>query len=222
MKVFILLLCRAARGGLQSGLTAVVFALVVASLFALALGAEPVALRAAAPAILWLSVLLACLLSLEPLWHREADSGHFDLLLLSGVSPYVLAAAGIAAHWLAAGLPLVLASLPLGLMLQLPAAMLPLLGLSVALGALYLSLAGAAGAWLAYGARQPGMLMAVLVLPLMLPMLLLGLMAAEYAPTSLERMWLNPYLLWQAALVLAALPVLPLVAGYLLRQQLLR
>lgn len=222
MKNFSLLCVRSFRGGVQAGATAAVFALVVASLFALALGAQAELLRAAAPAILWLTVLLAALLSLEPVWHRDAASGHFDLLLLSGVSPYLAAGAVMAAHWLSAGLPLVLAALPLGLMLQLPPEILPLLCFSLLLGTVYLVLVGGVGAWLTFGARQPAVLMVVIVLPLMLPMLLLGLMAVETRLAGVEDLAANPYLLWQAALALVALPVFPLVAGLLLRQQFFR
>lgn len=223
-RFFLLVAASFSRGGgaLSVAATAVFFAGLVVSLFALALGVQPQVLQLAAPAILWLVTLLAALLSLEPMWHRDAASGRFDLLLLSGVQPAVLAGAVLLAHWLAAGLPLVLAAAPLALMLQLPAAALPGLLAALALGTIYLSLIGGAGALLTYGARQPGVLLVLLVLPLMVPMLLLGLLACEGAITGLEAGGVNPYLLWQAALVLVALPGLSWLAAVLLRQQFFR
>lgn len=225
MKTFALLVASSfSRGGagLSVMATAVFFASLVVSLFALALGVQPQVQQLAAPAILWLVTLLAALLSLEPLWHRDAASGRFDLLLLSGLPPAVLAGAVLLAHWLSAGLPLVLAALPLALMLQLPVAAIPVIMAALVLGTIYLSLIGGAGALLTYGARQPGVLLVLLVLPLMVPMLLLGLLATEAAITGLEAGGINPYLLWQAALVLVALPCLSWLAAVLLRQQFFR
>lgn len=206
----------ARRGGFAAG-GAVVTALVMASLFAVALAPTPAVLTAAAVPVIWITLLLASLLSLESLWHRPLAQGRFDLLLMTGVSPLLAAAAAVLAHWLTAGLPLVVISILLVPMLSLPLDMLCLLLSSLALGTVYLSLLGGVGALLTYGARGAGLLLAVIILPLMLPMLLLGLLAA--ARWALVPFGTNPYLLLQAALVVLTAPLFVAAAGWLLRAQ---
>jgi heme exporter protein B len=196
------------RAGLASALTALFFLLMTISLFAIALSPRPDILRAAAPVILWSGVLLAGLLALESIWHRGEASGLFDLLLLSGVRPATLVTAKMAAHWLLCGLPVVLFS----------PVLLGVMGADISLnasaalffGTLYLSLLGSTGAILTFGARQPALLLLVIVLPLLIPMFLLGLMA------SLAESAANPYLLLQAALAVLGLGILPWLGAKLL------
>jgi heme exporter protein B len=215
MKVFSLILAESLGRARGVAATAVAFAVMAASLPAIALAPQPQVLASAAVPLLWLVTLLAALLSLEALWHRPAHDGRLDILLLSGVPPLTLAVAVTAAHWLSSGLPLALAALVLGPMLQVTAGSLCVLAAALALGTVYLSLVGAVGALLSLGARQPGILMAVIVLPLMLPMLLLGQMAvirADLVPSGP-----NPYLLLQLALAIVAAPALSALAAHVLR-----
>lgn len=220
MKKFTLIVMDQLRGGGGIAFVSVFFATLCAALFAIALAPQPQMLAAAAMPVIWLVVLLAALLPLEALWHRPLLTGRFDLLLLSGVPPLLLAAAVMLVHFLVTGLPLTVAAIILTPMLQAGLGVLPVLLPSLVLGTLYLSLMGGVGAILTIGARQPGMLMALLILPLMLPMLLLGMMAAEQA--MLVGAGINPYLLWQAVLVLLTAPLLILLGGVLLRHHFFR
>ena len=198
----------------SEGMVTLFFFVVTASLFPFALGGQVSVLQHAAPGIIWVSAMLAALLSIETLYHRDAEDGTFDLFLMSPASPLGIALAKMTAHWLTSGLPLVLASLVVSQMLFIPAAALGVLIPSLALGTIYMSMLGGMGAALTFGARRPGLLLALLVLPLYIPMLILGVMAMEAALAGLPA---TPYLLLQAALVIAALPVSAGAAALFLR-----
>jgi heme exporter protein B len=198
----------AARG--SEAAVALVFFAVVASLFPFALAQEPGLLRKSAAGIVWVAALLASLLSLDQLYLRDAEDGTLDLLLMSGVTPFRLAAAKMASHWLLAGAPLAGASFIVSIMLDVPPAVTAPIALSLALGTLYLSLLGGAGAALVLGSRRSGLLLAVLVLPLFVPMLILGVMAGSAALADAPY---QAYVLLQLALVVVALPVAPALAG---------
>ncbi len=205
-----------AHGGLFStGGMAAFFAVLVASLFAIALAPLPQAMTAAGPAVIWLCAVLSATLSLEAVWHRPLADGRMDVLLLSGVAPLPVVAATVAAHWLLTGLPLLAAMAALFVAFNLPLVMLAVMMLSLVCATLYLSLTGAVAALVTHGARQPGILMVVLILPLQLPMLLLGLMAGERA--LLDPSAFNPYVYLQAAVLVFALPLVLGGAAWLLR-----
>lgn len=208
------------RGGLSTGGMAVFFALLIASLFGIALAPQPQTMVMAGPAVIWLCALLSATLSLEAVWHRPLSDGRFDLMVIAGVCPVTLVGATTVAHWLMTGVPLVIAACVLLFIFALPAALLPVLIVSLLVATLYLSLTGAVAALLTHGARQPGILMVVLILPLQLPMLLLALMAVERA--MLDPAVLNPYVCLQAAMLLFAFPLLVGGAAWLLRFQLSR
>lgn len=197
-----------ARG--SEAAVALVFFAVIASLFPFALAQEPGLLRKSAAGIVWVAALLASLLSLDQLYLRDAEDGTLDLLLMSGVTPFRLAAAKMTSHWLLAGAPLAAASFIVSIMLDVPPAVTGPIALSLALGTLYLSLLGGAGAALVLGSRRSGLLLAILVLPLFVPMLILGVMAGAAALADAPY---QAYLLLQLALVVAALPVAPALAG---------
>lgn len=201
-----------ARG--SEGFAALFFFIVTACLFPFAFGAGAETLQKAAPGILWISGLLSALLSLEAVYHRDFDDGTFDLLMLSPATPFTVALAKILSHWIVTGLPLVAASVPLSFMLSLPSSALPVLLLSLLTGTFYMSLLGGMGAALTLGSRRPGLLLAVLVLPLYIPMLILGLMAAEAALAGLPA---QAYLLLQLSLTLAALPLALFVSSFCLK-----
>jgi heme exporter protein B len=203
-----------ARG--SEGLAALFFFFAVAMLFPFALGAEPETLRKAAPGILWIAALLAALLSLEAVWHRDFEDGTFDLLYVSGAEPVRLCLAKTLAHWLLTGPGLIAAALLMSRMLYMPAETLCTLLSSLFFGTLYMSLLGGLGAALTFGARRPGLLLALLVLPLFVPMLILGVMAGAAALAGEPA---RPYLLLQLALVIAALPLAPLGAARLIEMQ---
>ncbi|NSL53563.1 heme exporter protein CcmB [Uliginosibacterium aquaticum] len=182
MKVFLavlrrdLLLAWRARADL---LVALSFFLIVASLFPFGVGADPNQLRAIGPGVVWVAALLAVLLALPRLFDKDFDSGVLEQLLLSPEPAVLWVAAKIAAHWLATGLPLVILSPLLGTMYRLEGVELGVLAGGLLLGTPILSLVGAIGAALTLGLRGAGSLLALLVLPLFVPVLVFGAGAVD-------------------------------------------
>ena len=162
------------------------FALLVVVLFALALGAEPAALARAAPAVVWLAVLLAGLLALDTLFRGDAEDGSLDQWLLAPVPLAWLVFVRTAMHWATTALPLLLATPLLAEMMRLPARELPVLMLSLALGTPVLSLLGAVVAALTVGMRRAGILVALLALPLYVPVLVFGAGSVAAAAQGLD------------------------------------
>lgn len=190
------------------------FFVIVASLFPFALAQDPAALQKSAAAIIWVCGLLAGLLSLDAVFARDAEDGTLDLLMMSPAPPWQAAFGKMISHWLLSGLPLVMAAFPVSVMLGVPLEKAGLLCASLALGTIYMSWLGIAGAALTLGSRRSGLLLAVLVLPLLIPMLILGVMAAE---ASLADAPVSAYLLLQTALVVAILPSAPAAASAFLK-----
>ncbi|MEJ0019327.1 MAG: heme exporter protein CcmB [Acetobacteraceae bacterium] len=217
MTAFLAILGRDLRLSLRHGadsLAALLFFLLAASLFPLAVGPAPETLGRIAPGIIWVCALLAALLPLDRLFGADLEDGSLDQLLLCGLPPSAVALAKAAAHWLVTGLPLLLAAAPLAVMLRLPDAALPALLMGLLPGTVLLSLLGTAGAAIVLGARRGGVLLPLLVLPLALPVLIFGVSAADAAAGGLSP---RPHLLLLAALLVAALPLCPLAAGAALR-----
>jgi heme exporter protein B len=173
-----LLLAARRRGDVA---TILLFFVVVTSLFPLGVGAEPNRLREIAPGVIWVAALLSSLLSLKRLFESDRDDGTLEQMLLGAAPLGVLVAAKTAAHWLIAGLPLVAISPLIALQYGLAPALYGTLALSLALGTPVLSLIGAIGAALTLGLRGGGVLLALLVLPLYVPVLILGAGAVEMA-----------------------------------------
>jgi heme exporter protein B len=159
--------------------TALLFFVIVASLFPLGIGAEPNLLREIAPGVIWVAALLSSLLSLRRLFESDHADGTLEQMLLGAAPLGVVVLAKAAAHWLASGLPLVAIAPVIALQYDLPAVLYPVLALSLALGTPVLSLIGAIGAALTLGLRGGGVLLALLVLPLYVPVLILGAGAVE-------------------------------------------
>ncbi len=197
----------AARG--SDAVATLFFFIVTVSLFPFAMNGGTL-LQQAAPGILWVGAVLAGLLALENTHLRDYEDGTLDLLLMSEVPAWQLGFAKMLSHWLLSGFVLMLASVPAAIMLGLPPEKTGLIALSLGLGTLYMSLLGGVGAALTMGSRRSGLLLAVLVLPLFIPMLILGVMATEAALADLPA---QAYVLLQLALVIAALPVAPAVAA---------
>jgi heme exporter protein B len=195
-------------------LAALLFFLLTASLFPLAIGPEPETLGRIAPGIVWVCALLAALLPLDRLLGADFEDGSLDQLLLSGLPPSAIAGAKAAAHWLVTGLPLLLAAGPLAVMLRMPDAAIPALLAGLLPGTLVLSLLGTMGAAIVLGARRGGVLLPLLVLPLATPVLIFGVAAADAASAALSP---RPHLLLLFALLAVALPLCPLAAGAALR-----
>jgi heme exporter protein B len=215
--VFAALLGRELRLSLRHGadtLAAVLFFAVAATLFPLAIGPAPETLARLAPGIVWVCALLAALLPLDRLFGGDFEDGALDHLLLCGLTAAAVAAAKALAHWLVTGLPLLLVAAPLAMMLRLPANALPVLLVGLLPGTMLLSLLGTVGAAMVIGARRGGVLLPLLVLPLTMPVLIFGVTAADAVTGGTSS---APHLLLLSALLAAALPLCPLVAGAALR-----
>ncbi|SDF11852.1 heme exporter protein B [Massilia sp. PDC64] len=154
--------------------TTLFFFVIVISLFPLGVGPEPALLRTMAPGILWVAALLASMLSLARLFAPDHADGTLEQMLLSPEPLVVLVAAKILAHWLVAGLPLVLLAPLLALQFDLAPPAIGVLALSLLIGTPVLSLFGAIGGALTLGLRGGGVLVALLVLPLYVPVLIFG------------------------------------------------
>ena len=217
MTVFFALLGRELRLSFRHGsdtLAALLFFMIAAALFPLAIGPAPETLGRIAPGIIWVCALLAALLPLDRLFGADLEDGSLDLLLLSGLPASAVAAAKAASHWLVTGVPLLLAAGPLAVMLRMPEEAIPALLAGLLPGTVVLSLFGTAGAALVLGARRGGVLLPLLVLPLTAPVLIFGVAAADAASGGLSP---RPHLLLLLALCAAALPLCPLAAGAGLR-----
>ena len=190
------------------------FALLVVVLFALALGAEREVLARHAAAVLWVAVLLAGLLSLDTLFRGDAEDGSLEQWLLAPVPLAWLVAVRTLTHWTATILPLVVAVPLLGELLHLPRAQLGVLLASLLLGTPLLSLLGAVVAALTVGMRRSGILVALLALPLYVPVLVFGAGSVAAAAQGLD--FAGALLMLGAGLALA-LVLAPLAAAAAIR-----
>jgi heme exporter protein B len=203
----------AARRRADSALVLAFFAVTV-SLFPLGVGPGPQTLSRLAAGVIWVAALLSVLLSLERLFAADWEDGSLDLFVLAPAPLEAVVLAKCAAHWLATGLPLALAAPVLAVTMNLEPAALPVLVGALLLGTPTLTLVGAIGAALTLGARRGGVLVALLVLPLYVPVLIFGVGAVEAAAVGLGA---RPYLLILGALLAAALPLAPLATAAALR-----
>lgn len=190
------------------------FALLVITLFPLALGPEPETLAKIAPGVIWIAVLLAGLMSLDTLFRGDLDDGSLEQFLLAPQPLSVLVLAKVVVHWCSTALPLLLAAPLLAQLIFVPDELLPTLFVSLLLGSPLLSLLGAVVVALTVGLRRSGMLLALLALPLYLPVLIFGAGSVIAAAAGLP--YAGAWLLLGAALVLA-LVLAPLAAAAALR-----
>lgn len=190
------------------------FAVLVIVLFALALGGEPRVLARVASAVLWLAVLLAGLLALDGLFRSDAEDGSLEQWMLAPVPLPWLVLVRTAMHWLTTAVPLLVAAPLLAELLQLPHAQLPALMASLALGTPILSLIGAVIAALTVGMKRSGILVALLALPLYVPVLVFGAGSVAAAAQGLD---VQGALLLLAAGLVAGLLLAPLAAAAALR-----
>jgi heme exporter protein B len=165
--------------------TALLFFVVVTSLFPLGIGAEPNKLRAIGPGVIWVAALLSSMLSLGRLFAADHADGTLEQMVLGAAPLGVTAAAKALAHWLVSGLPLVAIAPLLALQYDLDPGLYGVLALSLLLGTPVLSLVGGIGAALTLGVRGGGVLLALLVLPLYVPVLVMGAGAVEKASAGL-------------------------------------
>jgi heme exporter protein B len=162
-------------------LVGVLFFLLVVAIIPFAIGPDLALLARIGPAILWLGALLASLLGLDRLIASDHEDGSLDLIL-AAQTPLELTMAGKAlAHWLTTGLPLVVATPLLGLLLNLDPVATGAVALTLAAGTPALTFIGLVGAALTVALRRGGLLLAVLILPLTIPVLIFGVAASNAA-----------------------------------------
>ena len=165
--------------------TTLVFFVIVVSLFPLGIGPELETLRLIAPGVVWVGALLASMLALDQIFSADHRDGTLEQLLLTPQPVALLVVAKVLAHWLVTGLPLVLIAPLLGLQYALSPDALLTLVVTLLLGTPTLSLIGAIGAALTVGLRSGGVLLALLVLPLYIPVLIFGAGAVEATVSGL-------------------------------------
>jgi heme exporter protein B len=204
------------RQGMDS-LMAVVFFVLACVLFPLGVGPEPQTLSRIASGIICVAALLAAMLSLERLFQSDFDDGSLEQMALSPQPLAVVVLAKVAAHWLTTGLPLIIASPLLAILLHLEPRAFPALVGALAIATPSLSLIGAVGAALVLGARRGGMLLALLILPLYIPILIFAVAAIDAAALGFP---VRPHLLLLAGLLSATLVLAPWTAAAALRQAL--
>jgi len=195
-------------------LNPVLFFVVVVSLFPLGVGPSPATLALIAPGVLWVSALLAVMLSLDALYSSDFADGTLEQYVLSGQSLSLIVLAKVLVHWMLSGIPLLLLSPLLAMLLHLPGSAVGVLMLSLLIGSLTLSLIGSIGAALTLGLNQAGVLLSLLVLPLTVPVLIFGSAAVSAAASDLSatgQLWLL------AALLALAASLAPLTAATALR-----
>ncbi len=194
---------------------AVCFFIIAATLFPLGIGPEANILARIAPGVVWVTALLAAMLSLDRLFQHDYEDGSLELMVLSPAPLEIVVLAKTAAHWLVAGLPVIVAAPVLAVILQMPVTgLIPLIA-AMTLGTPAVSLIGAIGAALTLGARRGGILVSLLVLPLYVPILIFGVAAVDAALTGQS---VRPHLLLLGAILAAALPLAPFTAAAALRQ----
>ena len=201
-----------------SDLVAPVAFFILATIFVpLAVGPEPNLLAKLAPGIIWVTALLATLLALDRLFQRDFDDGSLDLLALSPLSLEWAVLAKVAAHWMTTGLPVLLVAPLLGVMMGLDGGSYATLEISLLIGTPILSLIGAMGAAVSLGARRGGALLAVLVLPLYVPILIFATSAVGAVAEGLSA---RPHLLLLGSMLVLGLVLVPFAAAAALRSAL--
>jgi heme exporter protein B len=170
----------AARIG-GSGVLGLIFFLMIVSLVPFALGPDLNLLARIGPAILWLAAVLATLIGLDRLLQADEEDGSLDLLRLSPLPLELVVVAKVIAHWLTTGLPLALAAPLFGLLVALTPSGMAAMVATLLVGTPALTFIGAVGAALTSTIRRGGLIVAILVLPLMIPSLIFGVSAANAA-----------------------------------------
>lgn len=178
------------------------FFVIVVSLFPLGIGPGPQTLAIIAPGIVWVSALLSMMLSLDSLFAQDFRDGTLEQYVVSGQPLSVIVVAKVVAHWTTGGLPLVLLSPLIGVVMQLPEGAYGVMLTSLLTGTLALSFIGAIGAALIVSVNQNGVLLSLLVLPLAVPVLIFGSGAVASAGMGLDTSMQTSVLL--AVLALAA------------------
>jgi heme exporter protein B len=192
----------------------VLYAVIVTSLFPFALGPEPTLLARIAGGVVFVTVLLAILLSLDNLFRGDIEDGSMELLMLAPQPLALLVGMKILAHWIVSSLPLIVVAPFLASMLNLPNEAIPALVLALLLSTPLLCLLGAVLVALTAGSRRSGMLLALMLLPLCVPVVIFAAGAVAAAQEGLP--WIAP-IAWLGAGLAMAIVLAPLACAAALR-----
>ena len=195
-------------------LGAVFFFALVASLFPLAIGSELQLLKQIAPGIIWVSALLASMLSMNRLYTNDFNDGTLEQLTLSACPLEFIVLAKILAHWTTTGFVLLILSPILAIQFDLSPLAIRTLMLTLLIGTPVLSFLGSIGAALSLGLQSAGALISLMILPLLIPVLILGTLAVDAASTNMP---FSVYLYLLLALSILASFFGPLASAFALR-----
>lgn len=193
-------------------LNPLIFIFIAITLFTFGVGPDPSVLAAHAVGIIWVVALLAVMLSLDMLFRSDFDDGSLEQLMLSPDPLYLAVVAKVVAHWLLTGLPMVISAPLLSLMLGLPSHAIPTLALGLLLGSGILSFLGAIAASLTVSLRHGGLLIALLILPLYVPVIIFG---SQFVEAGINGWDILPTLSMLLGILLASIVLSPLavIAG---------
>ncbi len=195
--------------------TVLLFYIIVIALFPLGISPDPQVLSQLAGCIVWIGALLSAMLSFDRLFQSDYDDGCLELFILSPVAMELVVLAKCVVHWLTTGLPILIISPVLGLILNMHSDAYISLLLSMILGTPTLSLIGALGASLILGARRAGTLISLLILPLTVPILIFGINAVEQAANGGDN---ESHLMILGAFLLISTALCPWATASALRQ----
>ncbi|MFK5979385.1 MAG: heme exporter protein CcmB [Rhizobiaceae bacterium] len=197
-------------------LTGVLFFLAIVAVMPFAIGPDLKLLARIGPAVLWTGALLASLLGLDRLFQQEREDGSLDILIMQDTPPALLVFIKALAHWIANGLPLVLAVPVFGLILNMSAIGIGASMLTLAVGTPAITFIGAVGAAVTVSLPRGGLLISILILPLTVPVLIFGV-TAIYGAVEDPAPFLPPFLIL-CALTLFFSVLGSLAAGWVLKQ----
>ncbi|MFK8068191.1 MAG: heme exporter protein CcmB [Gammaproteobacteria bacterium] len=190
------------------------FFIIIVSMFPLAVSPESKVLEVMAAGVIWVAALLATLLSIERIFRSDFDDGTIEQILLSPQPLPVLMLAKVVAHWLVTGLPLIVITPILAMLIHLPSESVGVLMLTLLLGTPVLSLVGAIGVALTIGLRRGGMLLTLLILPLYVPVLIFGANAVQASAMGLD---VSGQIYLMAAMLVFAITLAPFAIGAALK-----
>ena len=217
MKIYTKTLARDLKMALRnpsSFLNPLLFFVIAISLFPLAISPEAHTLSNIGPGVIWVTCMLSVLLSLNALFHYDYDNGVLEQMVISPFSLSLMLLAKITAHWLLTGLPIILLSPLMGMVLFLDIDSIYILMLTLLLATPSLSLIGAIGASLIVGIKNSGMLLSLLILPLYIPILIFATSAVSQAQFDLS---ISGQLYFLATILLISLMTSPFVSAIALK-----
>lgn len=190
------------------------FFVLVISLFPLGVGPGPETLQKIGPGVIWVAAILSSLLGMERLFRDDFQDGTLEQIMLSGAPMPLVTLVKVVVHWLASILPLIVMSPLLALFLNLTVEMFQALLLTLMIGTPLLSLVGAVAVGLTVGLQKGGVLLALLLLPIFVPLLIFATAAVDAAALQLPY---SAHLGLIGAMLLLALALAPMAIAYALR-----